>query len=70
MLNNDSIRNLIIRGETQHMYSILEISKKDGMILMDDAIIEHYKNGLVSRNTIESYIRDHDRIDMLSESSL
>lgn len=43
MLNNDSIRNLIIRGETQHMYSILEISKQDGMILMDDAIIDLYK---------------------------
>lgn len=49
------------------MYSILEISKKDGMILMDDAIIEHYQNGLVSRKLIEQYIRDRDRINMLSE---
>lgn len=70
MLNNDSIRNLIIRGETQHMYSILEISKQDGMILMDDAIIEHYKNKLVSREIIEQYIRDRDRINMLTESPL
>lgn len=43
MLNNDSIRNLIIRGETQHMYSILEISKQEGMQLMDDSIIDLYK---------------------------
>jgi len=70
MLNNDSIRNLIIRGETQHMYSILEISKQDGMILMDDAIIEHYKNGLVSKDIITQYIRDVDRINMISDSAL
>ena len=67
LLNNDSIRNLIIRGETQHMYSILEISKQDGMILMDDAIIEHYKNGLVSREIIDQYIRDRDRITMIND---
>ena len=43
LINNDSIRNLIIRGETQHMYSMIEISKKDGMMLMDDAIIDIYR---------------------------
>ncbi len=38
MFNNDSIRNLIIRGETQHLYSSLEIGKQDKMILMDEAL--------------------------------
>lgn len=38
------------------------------MILMDDAIIEHYKNGLVSRSVIDQYVRDRDRINMLSET--
>lgn len=49
------------------MYSILEISKQDGMILMDDAIIEHYKNGLVTREIIDRYIRDRDRITMIND---
>ncbi len=70
MLNNDSIRNLIIRGETQHMYSILEISKQDGMILMDDAILEHYKNGHVSRTIINQYVRDRERLNMLAEDPI
>jgi twitching motility protein PilT len=43
MFNSDSIRNLIIRGDTQHMYSVLETSKQDGMILMDDDLIHLYK---------------------------
>lgn len=29
MFNNDSIRNLIIRGDTQHMYSVLETSRAE-----------------------------------------
>ncbi|GAB0175132.1 MAG: type IV pilus twitching motility protein PilT [Candidatus Altimarinota bacterium] len=67
MLNNDSIRNLIIRGETHHMYSILEISKQEGMILMDDAIIDLYKRKHVTRSIIEKYIHDKTRIAMLTE---
>lgn len=43
MFNSDSIRNLIIRGETQQMYSVLETSKQDGMALMDDALINLYR---------------------------
>ena len=67
MLNNDSIRNLIIRGETHHMYSILEISKQDGMILMDDAIIDLYKRKYVTRSVIEKYLHDKARLAMLTE---
>jgi twitching motility protein PilT len=67
MLNNDSIRNLIIRGETHHMYSILEISKQEGMILMDDAIIDLYRRKYVTRSIIEKYIHDKSRIAMLTE---
>jgi twitching motility protein PilT len=67
MLNNDSIRNLIIRGETHHMYSILEISKQEGMILMDDAIIDLYKRKYVARSVIEKYLHDKSRLAMLTE---
>lgn len=52
------------------MYSILEISKQDGMILMDDAIIEHYKSGLVSKHIIDQYVRDRDRVTMLSDAAI
>lgn len=67
MLNNDSIRNLIIRGDTHHMYSVLEISKQEWMILMDDSIIDLYKRRYVSRSTIERYIHDRGRIAMFTE---
>lgn len=67
MLNNDSIRNLVIRWETHHMYSILEISRQEGMILMDDAIIDLYRRKHVTRPTIEKYIHDKARIAILTD---
>lgn len=64
--NNDSIRNLIIRGQTHQMYSVLETSKQSGMNLMDDALIGLYKKKIVKRETIERYMHDIDRIAMLT----
>ena len=67
MINNDSIRNLIIRWDTHHMYSVLEISKQEWMVLMDDSIIDLYKRRHVSRSTIERYNHDRGRIAMFTE---
>lgn len=49
------------------MYSILEISKQEGMILMDDAIIDLYKRKYVTRTVIEKYLHDKSRVAMLTE---
>lgn len=67
LINNDSIRNLIIRWETQHMYSMIEISKKDGMILMDDAIIEIFKKWIIEKSDALRYMRDKDRSELLGK---
>lgn len=66
MINNDSIRNLIIRGQTHQMYSVLETSKQQGMNLMDDALIDLYKKKIVKRETIERYVHELDRIKMIT----
>jgi twitching motility protein PilT len=67
MFNSDSIRNLIIRGDTQHMYSVLETSKQDGMILMDDDLINLYKRGAISLDSVKNSIRDFSRVSSFSE---
>jgi hypothetical protein len=48
------------------MYSILEISKQDGMILMDDAIIDLYKRKYVTQPVVETYLHDKTRLAMLT----
>lgn len=70
MINNDSIRNLIIRGETQHMYGVLETGKQDGMILMDDALISLNRRGLVTKNVVAQNIRDHMRLKLLTDHAM
>lgn len=67
LINNDSIRNLIIRGETQHMYSMIEISRQDGMVLMDDAVTKAFTDGLISKEEALRYIRDKDRLEPFNE---
>lgn len=67
MFNNDSIRNLIIRWETQHLYSTLEISKQDNMILMDESIQKLVEKGIVSEEIAKHYMRDYSRLHMFKK---
>jgi twitching motility protein PilT len=43
LLNNDAVRNLIITGKTHQLYSVIEVSSKNGMILMDKYLLFLYK---------------------------
>lgn len=67
MFNNDSIRNLIIRGETQHLYSTLEISKQDNMMLMDESLMTLVNKGLISENVAVHSMRDPSRLSMFQK---
>lgn len=68
MFNDDSIRNLIVRGETQQMYSVLETSKQSGMVLMDDALINLYKKGYIDADVVKYNVRDKGRLHLLTEN--
>lgn len=65
LLNNDAVRNLIITGKTHQLYSVIEVSSKDGMILMDKYLLFLYKKQMISKETLFSYVRDKDGIEML-----
>jgi twitching motility protein PilT len=65
MCNNDSVRNLIIRGETQNLYSVLELGKQNGMILMDDAIVQLLNNRQIYTKTAQMSMRDTSKINFI-----
>lgn len=67
LLANDAVRNLIITGNTHQLYSVIEIGQKQGMVLMDNYLIALYKKGLISKDTLESYIRDKENVDVLTQ---
>lgn len=66
MYNNDSVRNLIVRGETQHLYSTIEISKQDNMILMDESLQRLVEAGIISESVAKYSMRDPSRLQMFS----
>jgi twitching motility protein PilT len=49
MRMNSAIRNIIRKGSTQDVYSIMEIGAKYGMQTMDNALRDLVKEGLVSK---------------------
>lgn len=65
MFNSDSVRNLIIRGETQNLYSVLELGKQNGMILMDEAVLQLLANHKIYTKTAQMAMRDPSKIDSL-----
>lgn len=65
LIGNDAIRNLIITGKTHQIYSVIEVSSKYGMILMDKYLIFLYKKWIISKETLFSYARDKEWIEML-----
>ena len=62
MFNNDSVRNLIIRGETQNLYSVLELGKQDGMILMDESLMNLVRERKIYTKTAQLFMRDPSKL--------
>ncbi|MFK7780536.1 MAG: type IV pilus twitching motility protein PilT [Candidatus Gracilibacteria bacterium] len=65
LLSNDAVRNLILSGKTHQLYSVLEVGKKDGMILMDKYLQILYAKKIISKETLLSYVRDKDGVQMM-----
>lgn len=55
---NPAVRSLIRDGKTYQIPSILQTNRKQGMITMDDALMEKYKAGIISRKHVIEYSAD------------
>jgi len=58
LINNISVRKCIIDNRTFQIDSIIQTGKKLGMVRMDDSIVELLKQGMITRETAETYIRN------------
>ena len=58
MLCNQAIRNLIREGKTHQMQNTITANRASGMITMDDAIIEAYKQDKITKETAIMYASD------------
>lgn len=65
LINNDAVKNLIITWKTHQLYSVIEVSSRSWMILMDKYLIFLYKKWIISIETLFSYVRDKEWTQML-----
>jgi len=65
LIANDAARNLIISWKTHQLYSVLEIWQKSWMMLMDKYLIALYKKDIISKDTLMSFIRDKEGVEMM-----
>lgn len=65
LIANDAVRNLIITAKTHQLYSVLEVGQQSGMILMDKYLVALYKKQLISKETLMSFVRDKDNVEMM-----
>jgi twitching motility protein PilT len=60
MVCNDAIRNCISQAETHQIPSIMQINADEGMILMDSALENLYKQGLITADEALSKATDSE----------
>lgn len=70
MIANSAIKNLIREGKTYQMHSIIQTSKSIGMQTMDDAIIEKYREGIISKENALRYAVDKKYMNELLEKQV
>lgn len=60
MINNSAVANLIRRNQIGQIYTVIQTSRKDGMITMNKAIDKLLQKGLVGADVAKNYKRDMD----------
>ncbi|MCR4909224.1 MAG: type IV pilus twitching motility protein PilT [Lachnospiraceae bacterium] len=63
MIPNPAIRNLIREGKTFQISSMIQTSRKAGMILLDDYLAELYIKNKISRDTAISFAQDYSYLE-------
>ncbi|NQT30616.1 MAG: PilT/PilU family type 4a pilus ATPase [Candidatus Saganbacteria bacterium] len=70
LIANSAIRNIIRKGSTQDIYSMIELGTKRGMQSMDSSLRDLVKNGVISKETGLTYAINRERLEkMLSGTS-
>jgi twitching motility protein PilT len=62
MINTSAIENHIRKGETFKITSDIQTGRKRGMVLLDDALLQLYRDGAITSETTLEY--SQDRVEM------
>ncbi|EKD66283.1 MAG: Twitching motility protein [uncultured bacterium (gcode 4)] len=62
LINNDAVRSLIISGNIHQIYSIIELSGNEGMVLMDKYLEMLFMKWFITKEIFNSRLRDKDLV--------
>ena len=65
MVVNSAIRNIIRKGTTQDIYSMIELGTQQGMISLDSSLRDLYKKGLITKEDTLMHAINHERMEKL-----
>ncbi|MDL2300732.1 type IV pilus twitching motility protein PilT [Lachnospiraceae bacterium OttesenSCG-928-D06] len=59
---NHAVRNLIREGKSHQLLTVMQTNRKLGMITMDEAISQMYREGRISKDMAVQFAQDPDRM--------
>jgi twitching motility protein PilT len=62
MLANAAVRNLIREGKSYQLPNIIRMNTKNGMELLDQALVRLYRDCVISIETVYEFCNDRDDI--------
>jgi len=70
LVANPAIRNIIRKGATQDIYSAVELGGQLGMLSMDAALRDLFKNGVISKGQALTYAINRERLEKMLQGSV
>lgn len=61
--SNHAVRNLIREGKSHQLMSVMQTNRKLGMIAMDEAIMQLYHNGTITKEMAVQFAQDPDGME-------
>jgi twitching motility protein PilT len=65
MLVTSAVRNLIREGKTYQLPNVIRMHSREGMMLLDQALINLYLDRQISHESLLAFCNDHDEITKL-----
>ncbi len=65
LVANTAIRTVIRQNELHHLHNVMQTSQRDGMVLMDNCLMDLYSQAQITYDTAVSKARQPDRFQMI-----
>ena len=70
MLANPAIRNVIREGKIFQIPNIIQTNQQEGMQLLDQALVNLYRQGLISNREVFTFGNDREELERMIKSGL